>query len=147
MCAPGACGWYRSSGGQVSNPAPVSPSVAVREFHETFGLPIAKDLIVHGTKLALMRATIQLEEVSELATAISGRDVVGVADALADIVYVAFGTALVYGIDLDAVIDEVHASNMSKLGEDGKPVLRGDGKVVKGPNYRKPDIASALGLW
>jgi predicted HAD superfamily Cof-like phosphohydrolase len=71
---------------------------------------------------------------------------IGIADALADIVYVVYGAALTYGIDLDAVLREVHRSNMSKLDSDGKPVLRADGKVLKSDRYVRPDIAAALGL-
>lgn len=71
-------------------------------------------------------------------------DHVEVADALADIVYVAYGTALTYGIDLDAVLQEVHRSNMSKLGPDGRPILREDGKVLKGPGYFPPAIGEVL---
>ena len=93
--------------------------------------------------MALRQALIE-EEVAELAAASRGGNLVGVADALADIVYVAYGTAHVYGIDLDAVLDEVHASNMTKLGADGRPVRRADGKVLKGPGYRSPDIAAIL---
>lgn len=68
-------------------------------------------------------------------------DAFSVADALADIVYVVYGTALTYGIDLDSVLREVHRANMSKLGADGKPLLRQDGKVLKSDRYRPPDIA------
>jgi len=84
------------------------------------------------------------EEVGEFVAASEKGDLVGIADALADIVYVVYGTALTYGIDLDAVLREVHRSNMSKLGRDGKPLIREDGKVVKSENYFPPDIASIL---
>ena len=69
---------------------------------------------------------------------------IGVADALADLVYVLYGTALHYGIDLDAAVHEVHRSNMSKLGEGGEPIRRKDGKVLKGPNFTPPDLEAAL---
>jgi len=68
-----------------------------------------------------------------------------VADALGDIVYVCYGMALEMGYDLRAVIEEIHASNLTKLGEDGKPIHRADGKVLKGPRYLKPNVAAALG--
>ncbi len=84
------------------------------------------------------------EEVDELRAGARDGDLVEVADALADIVYVAYGTAHVYGIDLDAVLDEVHASNMTKLGPGGRPVRRPDGKVLKGPDYRPPDVNGVL---
>jgi predicted HAD superfamily Cof-like phosphohydrolase len=119
----------------------------VGEFHRAYGLPV-RDVPtgdVGGEQVALRLSLIQ-EEVSELAAAAEADDLVGVADALADIVYVAYGTAHVYGIDLDVVLDEVHASNMTKLGADGRPVRRSDGKILKGPDYRPPDIAAALGL-
>ena len=86
------------------------------------------------------------EEVGEFVTASKTEDLVGIADALADIVYVIYGTALTYGIDLDSVLREVHKSNMSKLGGDGKPLLRGDGKVIKSERYFPPDISSVLSM-
>lgn len=81
------------------------------------------------------------EEVKELSEASSSRDLVAIADALGDCVYVLYGTALTYGIDLDAVIAEIHRSNMSKLGPGRRPLLRFDGKVIKGPFYTPPDLA------
>jgi predicted HAD superfamily Cof-like phosphohydrolase len=84
------------------------------------------------------------EEVGELRDATATRDIVGIADALADIVYVAYGTAVTYGLDLDAVLAEVHRANMSKLDADGRPVLRADGKVLKSARYRPPDVAGVL---
>ena len=117
----------------------------VAEFHHAYGLPVrtVPSADVDLAQVTLRQALIE-EEVAELATAARAGDVVGVADALADIVYVAYGTAHVYGIDLDAVLDEVHASNMTKLGADGRPVRRADSKVLKGPDYRPPDIAAVL---
>ena len=118
----------------------------VGDFHRAYGLPIRVEptAAVGPDQIVLRQALIE-EEVRELADAANAGDVVGVADALADIVYVAYGTAHVYGIDLDAVLDEVHASNMTKLGADGRPVHRADGKVLKGPAYRPPDISAVLG--
>jgi len=84
------------------------------------------------------------EEVSEFAAASEKGDLVGIADALGDIVYVVYGTALTYGIDLDAVMREVHRSNMSKLGRDGKPIIRDDGKVIKSEQYSPSDVAAVL---
>lgn len=117
----------------------------VGDFHRAYGLPIrsAPTAAVGPDQVALRQALIE-EEVRELADAARLGDVVGVADALADIVYVAYGTAHVYGIDLDAVLDEVHSSNMTKLGADGRPVRRADGKVLKGPDYRPPDVRGVL---
>ena len=73
-------------------------------------------------------------------------DTVAYADALADLVYVCFGAAIEAGVDLNMVLREVHRSNLSKLGEDGKPIYREDGKVLKGPNYSAPNIKEVLGL-
>ena len=118
----------------------------VREFHLAFGLPVrsAPDVGVGLDQTALRLALIE-EEVGELRTAALAGDLIGIADALADIVYVAYGSAHVYGIDLDAVLDEVHDSNMTKLGPDGRPLHRADGKVIKGPDYRPPDVARRPG--
>jgi predicted HAD superfamily Cof-like phosphohydrolase len=96
--------------------------------------------------LARLRIALLEEEVSEFVTASEQGDLIGIADALADIVYVVYGTALTYGIDLGPVLQEVHRSNMSKLTSDGKPLIRDDGKVLKSEQYFPPDIASALGL-
>ena len=117
----------------------------VREFHEAFSIPIrstpAADIGESDLRVRLLR-----EEVDEYTEAVESLDVVEIADGLADIVYVVFGTALAHGIDLDSVLEEVHRSNMSKLGEDGQPLFREDGKVIKGPQYFRPDIARVLGL-
>ena len=83
------------------------------------------------------------EEGCEVAAAVRGGRLEEIAQELADLVYVAYGTALAYGIDLDAVIEEVHGANMSKLGDDGQPVVR-DGKVVKSARFQRPDVAAVL---
>jgi predicted HAD superfamily Cof-like phosphohydrolase len=131
----------------AGRPADSRASTQVGEFHRAYGLPVrdVPTIDVGRDQVALRLSLIQ-EEVSELAAAADADDLVGVADALADIVYVAYGTAHVYGINLDVVLDEVHASNMTKLGADGRPVRRSDGKILKGPDYRPPDISAALGL-
>ena len=113
----------------------------VREFHEAFGVtnqdkPGFPDFRTRALRIGLIE-----EEFDELIQADAEGDLIGVADALADLAYVVNGMALQYGIDLDACFAEVHASNMSKLGEDGKPIYREDGKVLKGPNYFKPNLA------
>jgi NTP pyrophosphatase (non-canonical NTP hydrolase) len=135
-----------AGGDRARQPASSRAFGQVGEFHAAYGLPmrVVPDAAVGDDQVALRLALIQ-EEVGELAVAAREGDIVGVADALADIVYVAYGTAHVYGIDLDAVLDEVHASNMTKLGADGRPVRRADGKILKGPDYRPPDIAAVLG--
>jgi predicted HAD superfamily Cof-like phosphohydrolase len=94
--------------------------------------------------LAQLRVELLREEVDELAKAAREVDIVEIADALADIVYVAYGSAVTYGIDLDAVLTEVHRSNMSKLDRLGRPVFRADGKVAKSELYTPPDVRRVL---
>jgi predicted HAD superfamily Cof-like phosphohydrolase len=135
-------------GGQSESPInPIGPAAALAQFHRAFNLPMRQlpsaDI---GHALARLRVALLEEEVGEFVAASERRDLIGVADALADIVYVAYGTALTYGIDLDAVLHEVHRSNMSKLGGDGKPLIREDGKVLKSERYFPPDIESVLRL-
>lgn len=84
------------------------------------------------------------EELEELTHAIAMKDLVGVADALTDILYVTYGAGVAFGIDLDECFDEVHSSNMSKLDEEGRPIYREDGKVLKGPFYRPPNLKSRI---
>jgi len=119
--------------------------LSVAEFHFSFNLPIETRPQARITE-ALMQLRIDLlrEEVEEFVDAAMRIDTVGVADALGDIVYVAYGTALSYGIDLDAVIREVHRANMSKLDAEGHPILRDDGKVLKSASYVAPDIRRVL---
>jgi len=133
----------------------------VKEFHRVFRHPAGEHLTQLSVSLRKLRLNLILEEVQELieasgfeATAdftarhVEGtmQDSIEMADALGDIAYVVYGMAVVMGIDLDRVIEEIHLSNMSKLGEDGKPILREDGKILKGPSYERPNIAKALGL-
>ncbi|RIJ76417.1 nucleotide pyrophosphohydrolase [Nakamurella silvestris] len=119
----------------------------VADFHRIYGLPhrLHPSADVGAGQAALRQALID-EEVGELREAAAALDIVEIADALADIVYVAYGTAHVYGIDLDAVISEVHRSNMTKLDADGNPLRRADGKILKGPGYEPPNVAKILGL-
>ncbi len=134
-----------------ADPSPLSShslsraAASVGEFHTRFGLhrQARPDADV-GSRLAALRVSLLEEEVSEFAQATADRDIVESADALADIVYVAYGAAITYGIDLDAVLEEVHCSNMTKLGDDGKPIYREDGKVIKPAAFRPPDIRSVL---
>ena len=123
-------------------------AAAVAEFHRSFNLPMQRFPTTEiGDDLAKLRIALLEEEVGEFVTASEKGDLIGIADALADIVYVVYGTALTYGIDLDSILHEVHRSNMSKLAADGKPLIRADGKVLKSEQYFPPDIASALGRY
>ena len=110
-----------------------------KEFHQKFDVPILSNPCIPKDRVRL-RQDILEEEVEELWEAIKSNDIAGVLDALTDIKYVVNGTALEFGLGdvFKAAYDEVHASNMSKLGKDGKPFLREDGKVLKGPDYFKP---------
>jgi predicted HAD superfamily Cof-like phosphohydrolase len=114
-------------------------------FHKAFNLPrqAAPNIEIEDS-LANLRVALLKEEVNEFIEAVGDSDLVGIADALADIVYVVYGTAVTYGIDLDRVLAEVHRSNMSKLDKDGKPLLREDGKVIKSDQYFPPDVAGVL---
>jgi predicted HAD superfamily Cof-like phosphohydrolase len=116
----------------------------VREFHAAVGgtVPPAPTTNVRP-ELRDLRQRILEEEVDELRAAVITNDLVAIADALADIVYVACGTAATYGIPFDDVFSEVHRSNMTKTGPNG-PVLRHDGKIAKGPDYEPPDLARYL---
>lgn len=115
----------------------------VREFHEAFGLSVS-DTPDPKPDAWKLRIELLREEFEEYAAAAEAGDLVEVADALADMVYVIYGTSSEYGIPLDAVLDEVHRSNMSKLGPDGRPLYHEDGKVLKGPDFHPPDIRAAL---
>ena len=138
----------QSDGGVArSREGSIDVAVAVAEFHRAFNLPMRQlpgADIDHA--LATLRVALLEEEVSEFVTASEKGDLVAIADALADIVYVIYGTALTYGIDLDSVLREVHRSNMSKLASDGTPLIRDDGKVLKSERYFPPDIVSVLNL-
>lgn len=144
-----------------------SPNDLVTEFHEVYGHPIRPtDNPTVDYDRIHMRYALIAEEFAELTGAIYGpqarriiedrialvqgysdhrtRDVVETADALADMVYVIYGMALESGIPLDDILEEVQRSNMSKLGEDNKPIYRADGKILKGPNFSEPNIKKIL---
>jgi predicted HAD superfamily Cof-like phosphohydrolase len=118
----------------------------VREFHRAFGQQVASVPTLAGGAVEELRYDLIAEEFNELDEALIDRNIVEVADALTDLAYVVYGMADIYGIDLDACFREVHRSNMSKLGEDGKPILRADGKFLKGLNYSPPDLKTVLGI-
>lgn len=123
---------------------PIDHLAQVREFHIAFGAPVRVYPALPSTDRQWLRHGLIREELSEFADALYDEDIVAAADALGDLLYVVYGAALEFGIDIHAVFDEIHRSNMSKLGPDGKPVLREDGKVLKGPYYRKPNIEAIL---
>tara|TARA_Y100001980_G_C14401526_1_gene197653 strand:+ start:172 stop:543 length:372 start_codon:yes stop_codon:yes gene_type:complete len=112
----------------------------VGTFMKTFGQEVKIDPSLSTDKINKLRLSLIKEEVQELSEAIQKKDLLEVADALTDILYVTYGAGHAFGIDLDKCFDEVQASNMSKLGEDGKPIYNEDGKVMKGPNYFRPDL-------
>ncbi len=141
------------------------PEALVRRFHHVYGLPVQTDGASLERESLDMRMSLIAEEFSELVGAVYGqaaraetessyrravaaddgtRDTVETADALADLIYVIYGMALETGIDLASVLAEVQRSNMSKLGTDGKPVYRQDGKVLKGPDYFPPNVEAVL---
>ena len=116
----------------------------VGEFHEAFGVPILPTAQLPHEERRKLRYRILKEEFEEYVAAENDDDIAEVADALGDMVYVIAGTALEYGIPLDRVLDEIHRSNMAKLGPDGKPIKRDDGKVIKPDGWQPPDIAAVL---
>ncbi|PTX44138.1 phosphoribosyl-ATP pyrophosphohydrolase [Christiangramia gaetbulicola] len=120
---------------------------AVKEFHSAFGLGINEKPIADlGEAKNLLRFNLMKEENEEYLEAANNNDLTEVADALGDMLYILCGTIIEHGMQhkIEEVFDEIQSSNMSKLGADGKPIYREDGKVLKGPNYFKPDIESIL---
>ena len=146
-----------------NNQGAPSPMDLVMEFHRTYSMPIRSfdDPTLSYERLG-MRMSLIAEEFAELMGAVYGkraraiieavaaddgeRDVIEAADALADLIYVIYGMAIESGMDLDSVLAEVQASNLSKLMPDGSVKLREDGKVLKGPNFFPPNVARGLGL-
>ncbi len=120
---------------------------AVKEFHSAFGLGInEKPKADLGKAKNLLRFNLMKEENEEYLEAANNNDLTEVADALGDMLYILCGTIIEHGMQhkIEEVFDEIQSSNMSKLGADGKPIYREDGKVLKGPNYFKPDIDRIL---
>ena len=116
----------------------------VGDFMEAFGQTVEYEPTWPDFSTRELRVELIQEEVQELIEAIDNKDMVEIADALTDILYVVYGAGHAFGIDLDACFDEVHASNMSKLGEDGRVIKREDGKVLKGPGFFAPDLEKIL---
>ncbi len=111
----------------------------VHEFHRKFDAPVGIIPEVISTSRQLLRESLMGEEFIELREAMRANDLVAIAKEACDLLVVTYGTLVEYGIDADAVFEMVHKSNMSKLGADGKPIHREDGKVLKGPNYFKAE--------
>ena len=110
-------------------------------FMKTFGQEIKNKPSFSTKKINQLRISLIQEELDELKEAMANNNLLEVADALTDLLYVTYGAGHAFGIDLDKCFNEVQNSNMSKLGEDGKPIYNEFGKVMKGPNYFKPDLS------
>ena len=120
---------------------------AVKLFHTTYGLGVSTEMKADLGKLKNeLRFNLMKEENEEYLEAVENNDIVEIADALGDMLYILCGTILEHGLQhkIEEVFDEIQRSNMSKLGEDGKPIYREDGKVMKGPNYFKPNFEEIL---
>ncbi len=113
-------------------------------FMKTFGQEVKSNASLSTDEINKLRLSLINEELAELKDAINKKDLVEVADALTDILYVTYGAGHAFGINLDKCFDEVQNSNMSKLGNDGKPIYNEDGKVMKGPNYFKPNLSKFI---
>ena len=118
----------------------------VKIFMNTYGQDVKEKASFPEKQIVQLRIDLIEEELNELKEAINNNDIVEVADALTDILYVTYGAGHSFGIDLDKCFDEVQKSNMSKLGEDGKPIYNDSGKVMKGPNYFAPDLKKIIEL-
>ena len=116
----------------------------VKTFMETFGQEVKTNSSFSTDKINSLRYDLIKEELEELKVAMENKDLLEVADALTDILYVTYGAGHAFGIDLDQCFQEVQNSNMSKLGDDGKPIFNEAGKVMKGPRYFKPDLNKFL---
>ena len=116
----------------------------VKQFMQTFGQEVKIKASFSDEKTNQLRIDLITEELGELKNAMSSKDLLEVADALTDILYVTYGAGHAFGINLDKCFDEVQNSNMSKLDADGKPIYNESGKVMKGPDYFKPDLSKFL---
>lgn len=120
---------------------------AVQKFHETFGLGVSHEMKASlGTKMNNLRFELMREENEEYLEAVNDNNLVEIADALGDMLYILCGTIVEHGLQhkIEEVFDEIQRSNMSKLGENGMPIYREDGKVLKGPSYFKPNFEEIL---
>tara|TARA_B100000945_G_C20120117_1_gene474399 strand:- start:22 stop:393 length:372 start_codon:yes stop_codon:yes gene_type:complete len=117
---------------------------SVKKFMETFGQEVKEKAEFPSNKIVKLRYDLIKEELDEFEQAIKDKNLKEIADSLTDILYVTYGAGHAFGIDLDKCFDEVQRSNMSKLGQDGKPIYNENGKVMKGPNYFEPDLGKFL---
>ncbi len=120
---------------------------SVKEFHTAFGIGYSETMRGDlGEQKNILRFNLMKEENEEYLEAVQNNDIVEIADALGDMLYILCGTIIEHGLQhkIEAVFDEIQRSNMSKLGQDGKPIYREDGKVMKGPNYFKPNFEEIL---
>lgn len=119
---------------------------SVEEFHNAFGVKNENKPTLIAQEIGMLRHNLMKEENDEYLDAVVAKDLTGIADALGDELYILCGTILAHGMQhvIEDVFNEIHSSNMSKLGEDGKPIYRADGKVLKGANYFKPDLSKFL---
>ena len=118
----------------------------VQDFMWIFGQTVRRELGWPGMNVAALRVDLIDEELKELREATGKQDLVGIADALTDLLYGVYGAGHAYGINLDDCFAEVHRSNMSKLDDESQPIYREDGKVLKGPNYIPPDLGQIIGM-
>ena len=116
----------------------------VKTFMNTYGQEVKERATFPESKIVQLRIDLIEEELNELKEAVKNNDIVEVADALTDILYVTYGAGHSFGVDLDKCFDEVQRSNMSKLGVDGKPIYNESGKVMKGPDYFAPDLKKII---
>ena len=117
---------------------------SVKKFMETFGQEVKSKPAFPSEKISKLRYDLIKEELDEFQEALNDKSLKEVADSLTDILYVTYGAGHAFGINLDNCFKEVQNSNMSKLDNDGKPIYNNDGKVMKGPNYFKPDLQKFL---
>ena len=123
----------------------VSNFELVGDFMEAFGQKVELEPTWPDFNTRELRLELIQEELDELSEAVADRDMIEIADALTDLLYVVYGAGHAFGIELDECFHEVHRSNMSKLGENGRPIHREDGKVMKGPGFFEPDLEGILG--
>ena len=130
---------------KINRHVDVSNFELVGDFMEAFGQRVELEPTWPDFNTRELRLELIQEELEELSDAVADRDMIQIADALTDLLYVVYGAGHSFGLDLDECFEEVHRSNMSKLGENGRPIHREDGKVMKGPGYFEPDLEGILG--